>query len=751
MFPLPTFSLTASNKTNYELNFDDEKNLVLVKSEFPYEKKILLCPNQIYGNQATFFETDICVSVGKYNENDDFSYAILLSEFDDTIALRVIKYNPSDFDKTSLEVVAEIKSKSDENQDDKTFTEKDILVFASFVDEQLQMLFLNHENHTYKIIVLEKNNAFSFYSIDNFTLPMGSSLSCLPADIFSEQNFCFILFNGITRSHDFIQLVKNENRYYFETLTSLQENMLLHPQWKFQFSALLYSANETNNGDEYLTTLKHTEKNHSAIIFLRPDGKLAVIEFIPDEGNGYSFDILAISENSYSKTEYYFYATLFDRKQNKEILLGKNNRTQKIVVLSLEKNISGAEFKFQFKETPVHLNLEHQEAQRDLLNYFSDDGFHNQKNFLVRSHQNTDESLEIPFQILVKAKQDNTVKSLHDLSFQKNKDGQYVTLHHKSLNHDGTLKNPKPLLGIYHYNGKTKYVSITTFMLGLAGFIFYCLAIYYTVRNIKAGERLLKRIKNYCCGFAQRTNTATQRLESSATTEASSLQEDKSLSAEDFKTKFATELNSLRPEASGEYELNLDKLLECSFVVWDDTPQPISASPKEFKKIKQRTLEHLKNPYIYRYYNGPQKYDGSTFYNALISPYPEKHEVVLRSSIFAYYDPSYFTLNENEEANFNQFYLSSLLNAEFPDAHARAFSMQLVLSFTRIAMRKNRPIFDTYSASPHFTNQHQETLSAKNALEIGLKHLDKLIQKGEIHKNFTLRQQDRNKLCLLIS
>ena len=444
-------------KTKLFYSLDENKNLYAVNSTFPYEKKLLLSVDECFGKNAVYQKFNSILNVGQITGSDN-PYSVIVSLENGAPVLYFGKTQFTSLEDAKLSYVGKLSADALDASGNVIFSSTDIIVCplvptdaekATNPSLELSLLVCDRWNRNLKIISLfQKDEIASFQSssIPDFQLLENMSFHAFPKEILGCSNHCFLIVDGTSQQHRYVQLVQNEDNFNFslENLYVLEDNSELQKNWNFRFSSFL-NDNE-NQGDKFHFIFQHSEENKKSIVFLRPDNKLAALEFI-NNNETISPQVLAISESEYSSENFYFY-TLLNHKENqsashKEVMLCQNKSTQKCFLLSLEKSPEG---KYSFAETELNSeNSLDKQAQQVWNNFINEDRNDSFNYYLIPTTINEP---GISFQI-IKHCPDTDEKNLYDIHFQKNENNScYTPVCLNSLFHKGT---PKKQLNLkYH-------------------------------------------------------------------------------------------------------------------------------------------------------------------------------------------------------------------------------------------------------------------------------------------------------------
>ncbi len=461
--PFVTESLFArATETQFKTFYsvDEKNNLYLMNSMFPYEKKLLLSVGEVLDNSSVYEQFSKVLNVGQLT-NSENPYLIIVSVENGCPVLYFGETQVTNFENSAFCFVGKLSPETLDNSGQILFSPYDQLVCPLIPNDQeklenpnlqLSLVMMDKYNRTYKVIALEKENNsanFKSFPIQDFQLSDHSSLHALPKFLLDDSNSCFLVIDSLGKQHKYMRLTKNqEDKFYtMENLLILDDNTYLHNNWAFRFSSILNKNHTKNRGDHFHFIFQHGTKNKKSLVFLRPDNRLAALEFTDNNGT-ITPQVLAISENEYSPKNFYF-CTILNHVENKngsleqkEVLLCKNKITQNCFLLSLENNSNGT---FRFAENSISLDKTTDPQTQNAWNgFFSETGAEEFNYYLIptKNHE-----FSVAFQIL-KHDRINDEKHLFEMNFKKSENHQsYVPVQLSFQFHKETSKKQKISLG----------------------------------------------------------------------------------------------------------------------------------------------------------------------------------------------------------------------------------------------------------------------------------------------------------------
>ena len=438
---------------------DQDNNIFIIEDVFPFEKKLLIEPNQILNGHGLALDKSVCLFVGELT-NTVSPYIIFVTMKESAIVYQiVIVENAHNLSESRAKWVGELKynqTKNDKGQFILQSNDKIVLVLQR--NDQLRFLFKNDLSQQLKFVALKDDGEFQIFPVENFTLPQYSTFSLLPKELMNEKELCFLWIDEQSRQHNFIQFIPNLENLTYEAVQhySMGVNELLHPQWNYIPTSFQYTPNQNDLRDEFLFTLKYSENKNHAFLYLRNNFTLAALELSENE-NGFFHRVLAISDTVFSPREYYFYGILQSSSPDKEVILAKKTTTQNYFILSLEKN---EKQKYEFHQTPILIQSECEDSNVALKNYLSDDGFTDRRHFLIPTQisDSNHETGSILFQIVVNFKESGD-KYLYSMGLQKTQNKYQLVAHQKSFYKNSIAAKPNQNLFPKNINLKFTYID----------------------------------------------------------------------------------------------------------------------------------------------------------------------------------------------------------------------------------------------------------------------------------------------------
>ena len=261
---VPLFSHSISYAQHAETpgfySVDEENNLYLSSSVFPYERTLLLSINQTLDNEFVYDPLSKVFSIGELTETENPSILIISAENDQPV-LVIASTDTTNLENPKLHYLGKLTSETLDNQGKQLFKISDQLLCILAPTEQQKiknpnlefcLLIMDRFEKTLKVLSVEKENekvVFKMDIIDNLTLPFNSTFHIIPKAVFDHKNHYFLIVDNSNQQHQYFRLSWDFDNcnYFFENVLTIEDNDNLGSNWNFRFSPISNSPKKMTN------------------------------------------------------------------------------------------------------------------------------------------------------------------------------------------------------------------------------------------------------------------------------------------------------------------------------------------------------------------------------------------------------------------------------------------------------------------------------------------------------------------------
>lgn len=346
-FVVNSFPSFASSTTEPQpfLCQNEDDNICIANGLFPFEKRILIAPNQIFQEYCLNESGSVPLIVGDLVDSHHCPFLVFVSVTDkNAVRYTAIKLKSLDnFEEADISQVLQWITPAPKNTDLPFFQTQDLLTAVFEEKKNLVLVFRNNETKRIKFVVSDfDNEQWISQNIDDFTLDSHSSLSLLPASLFQHQkDTLFLLANDQDQSCTIVSFVdKGDDFRSVLVHTTLENQELFDGNDIFQYQSIQERDNlGLLKGDRFLHPIKYDANEKSALLVRRSDERISLVQLEDAHGN-IDFSVIATTDESYDHCDFEWH-TFRDFQTANDVIFLKNLDTTEFIALRMGKKSKG--------------------------------------------------------------------------------------------------------------------------------------------------------------------------------------------------------------------------------------------------------------------------------------------------------------------------------------------------------------------------------------------------------------------------